>query len=471
MRLTSLFVLSACLLTPLLAQATTSGNLIKGSQPSVYYLGQDQKRHAFPNEQVYKSWYTDFSEVRTISDQELATYSLGANVTYKPGTRLVKITTDPKVYAVARGGVLRWVESENIAQTLYGSQWARQVDDIPDSFFSNYRVGEPIRSTNDFVPTQERDASPSIDTNQGVTSAPTPTSPTPQPSAPTSTSPSNPVPISPAFRIGIQTSPTTPIYGQPFTLRIEATPANEVLSVNIYLDNGLIKRCEYYICASEILIPITDTQPSHEARIEVLGTNGRSTTSTLQLPATGGNPNITLLLRQAQIETNGYREIIAQVASNFLARDLDIYLDGGRIRSCGSLQECRYSERETSPVGTTHTVFAIATDRNGTSIRSETKTISVVTNDSPLIEITPDKTVIYPNEQMDVSITANDDDGIQQTNLSIDGIIIKTCRTPTCRATIGPWSAPRTVVVEGSATDQLGAHSSATSSLITVRLP
>ena len=121
-----------------------SGTLIKGSLPAVYYCGADGKRYVFVNEQAYLSWYADFSTVKVISDADLAQIPLGGNVTYRPGARLVKIQTDPKVYAVARGGVLRWVMTEAVATRLYGANWNKMIDDVPDSFFVNYTVGAPI---------------------------------------------------------------------------------------------------------------------------------------------------------------------------------------------------------------------------------------------------------------------------------------------------------------------------------------
>jgi len=127
---------------PLQVGATASaGDLIKmDGLSSVYYLAADGKRYVFPNEQTYFSWYSDFSGVVTIPQSELESYSLGANVTIRPGTKLVKITTDPKVYAVEADGTLKWVPDEDTATTLYGSAWASLVIDVPDAFFTNYTV-------------------------------------------------------------------------------------------------------------------------------------------------------------------------------------------------------------------------------------------------------------------------------------------------------------------------------------------
>src|SRR3989344_4361505 len=70
------------LLAPLAAKAAVAGDLIKASQPAVYYYGSDGKRYVFPNEKTYKTWYADFSAVKVITDAELATYAIGGNATY-----------------------------------------------------------------------------------------------------------------------------------------------------------------------------------------------------------------------------------------------------------------------------------------------------------------------------------------------------------------------------------------------------
>lgn len=147
----------------------SSGDLIKGeSGLSVYYYGSDGKRYVFPNEKTYKTWYSDFDSVIEISDTELGTIPIGGNVTYKPGVKMVKITTDPKVYVVAGGGVLRWVSTETIAEKLYGVGWASQIHDIPDAFFVNYTVGEPITSSSQYNPTEETADAISINKNLGL---------------------------------------------------------------------------------------------------------------------------------------------------------------------------------------------------------------------------------------------------------------------------------------------------------------
>ena len=134
-----------------IANAATlqSGSLIKASGQSVYYYASNGKRYVFPNEKTYKTWYSDFSSVITITDAELANMPIGGNVVYRAGTQLVKITTDPKVYAVTPGGTLRWVKTQAVAEALFGANWNQRIDDVPDAFFTNYSIGSDIVNTND----------------------------------------------------------------------------------------------------------------------------------------------------------------------------------------------------------------------------------------------------------------------------------------------------------------------------------
>ncbi|MFH0927918.1 MAG: M23 family metallopeptidase [bacterium] len=123
----------------------TPGSLIRTTlSSSVYYCGADGRRYVFPNQHTYATWYPDFSTVLTITPENLAAMLLGGNVTYRPGVKLVKITTDPKVYAVDQNGLLRWVETPGIAVKYYGAAWMKNVEDIPDVFFVNYKIGNPI---------------------------------------------------------------------------------------------------------------------------------------------------------------------------------------------------------------------------------------------------------------------------------------------------------------------------------------
>jgi photosystem II stability/assembly factor-like uncharacterized protein len=135
----------------------TAGDLIKMICPdsaladhpckAVYFLSEDGKRHAFPNEKVFFTWYLGFQNVVDVSAEFLSARPLGKNVTYHPGKRMVKFQSVPTVYAVEKGGVLRAISSEQVAEDLYGATWNQQIDDISDSFFGNYTFGSDVTSS------------------------------------------------------------------------------------------------------------------------------------------------------------------------------------------------------------------------------------------------------------------------------------------------------------------------------------
>lgn len=168
-------LLALALLAPAgsVSAAPVPGSLIKLPCPNgaaandpckaVYYYGSDGKRHAFPNEGVYFSWYADFAGVQTVAASFMASLQLGPNVTYRPGVKMVKFLTLDKTYAVGLGGELRWVASEAVARDLYGQSWNLLIDDIADAFYTDYRFGADIASAGAYDKTAELAAAPTID--------------------------------------------------------------------------------------------------------------------------------------------------------------------------------------------------------------------------------------------------------------------------------------------------------------------
>jgi plastocyanin len=151
-----------------------SGDLIKsGANPAVYYFGADGKRYVFPTDRTYFTWYSNFNTVKTVSAGELALIPLGGNVTYRPGVRMIKITTDPKVYAVSKNGILRPIASEAVATALYGSTWNKQIDDVPDAFFTNYRIGEAINDASGYAKEPLTGCVPTINIDRLLSAPPT----------------------------------------------------------------------------------------------------------------------------------------------------------------------------------------------------------------------------------------------------------------------------------------------------------
>ena len=143
---------------------------------SVYYLASNGKRYVFPDEKTYKTWYANFSTVKEIAKTEWESYLIGGNVNYRPGTKMLKVTTDPRVYVVAKGGVLWHVATEAVATALYGSMWNKEINDLPDAFFANYSVAvetdgvtpKKVNSASEFDRVAQQASSPDISTDKGL---------------------------------------------------------------------------------------------------------------------------------------------------------------------------------------------------------------------------------------------------------------------------------------------------------------
>lgn len=164
-----IMIASMLIIAPVNAAVPADGSIVKGpGSPTLYFVSNGQ-RYVFPNANIFYSWYPDFSAVKELTESDLAALPLAGNVQYRPGVALVKLQTDPKVYAVSADGELRWIETEEVAQSLYGNNWNLLVDDLPDSFFFNYRFGNKIAKNDDFDPEDEESYTENIRQNLGHT--------------------------------------------------------------------------------------------------------------------------------------------------------------------------------------------------------------------------------------------------------------------------------------------------------------
>ncbi len=130
---------------------------------AVYYYGLDGKKHLFPSESVYKSWYGSFDNVVVMTKGAMAGMPTGKNVTYRPGTSLVKFSTSSTVYAVDVNQTLRPIMNEAAAKAIYGARWNSYVVTIPASQRNDYTVGSKIYSSADYSKSQSRNAEKTID--------------------------------------------------------------------------------------------------------------------------------------------------------------------------------------------------------------------------------------------------------------------------------------------------------------------
>lgn len=146
-----------------------AGDLIRAdATAAVYYYGADGFRYVFPNEKTYFTWYEDFDDVVWLTDAELGAIQIGGNVTYKPGVKMIKINTDPKVYVVSADGVLHHVDDEATASSLYGSSWNTMIDDVPDGFFGNYTIEASSANEEDYSASDAEAAATSINNDKSL---------------------------------------------------------------------------------------------------------------------------------------------------------------------------------------------------------------------------------------------------------------------------------------------------------------
>jgi hypothetical protein len=111
---------------------------------TVYYIGLDEMRHPFPSGDIFKSWFDDFSDVKEVSNSDLAAIPLGDPMLVRPGTHWVKIQSVPETYYVAPDYTLRHIADEQTAERLGGSDWNQNIIDISPTLFNNFNMGDPI---------------------------------------------------------------------------------------------------------------------------------------------------------------------------------------------------------------------------------------------------------------------------------------------------------------------------------------
>lgn len=126
-----------------------AGSLLTTIESSaVYYISDDSKKYVFPDLKTYLTWYSDFSNVIDVTVADLDLFADGGVAPYRAGIKLITHPNTAKIYAVEPGGVLRWLPSAQIAENLYGQNWAARVQDIiPGYFGTSYVIASDISDT------------------------------------------------------------------------------------------------------------------------------------------------------------------------------------------------------------------------------------------------------------------------------------------------------------------------------------
>lgn len=129
--------------------------VVSPSFSTVYYVDANKVRHPFLNTATFFTWASSFNQVKIVTDATMPTLGYGDPIMPKPGVVLVKITSDPTVYAIDENPdnkyqpTLRRIVSEGTARSIYGDDWADYVIDIDVTMFSRFQFGADILSAND----------------------------------------------------------------------------------------------------------------------------------------------------------------------------------------------------------------------------------------------------------------------------------------------------------------------------------
>ncbi len=83
----------------------------------VYYVDQNGRRHAFPTDDVFKSWYKEEPVIEAVPDWKLSNIPLRKNVTFRPGT-IVRLENTREFYRVMPQRTLKKFQDEATYQQL-----------------------------------------------------------------------------------------------------------------------------------------------------------------------------------------------------------------------------------------------------------------------------------------------------------------------------------------------------------------
>ncbi len=123
----------------------------------VYYVDPVGRRHAFPTESTFNSWYEKEPTIEAVPDWKISNIPLRKNVTFRPGS-FVRLENTREFYRVMPERTLRRFQDEATFQRLITSN--NIVPVLPLANIADYTMDvNPIKSGNDLttllrIPTQ-----------------------------------------------------------------------------------------------------------------------------------------------------------------------------------------------------------------------------------------------------------------------------------------------------------------------------
>lgn len=458
--LSTLGLFVACFLTTQTASALSidPGRLIRSPEnPAVYYAAGDL-RYAFPNERIFRSWGVSFDVVQTVSASRLAEWRLAGVIVYRPG-RLIKIDTDPKVYLVTDNGVLRWVETEAVARALFGDSWARQVEDIPDAFFTSYSFGPSIADAATItLPAMGPGGSLfAIGMNQGLLRNPDFVTST-VPTVPTTTSPTVPaaqpdILVRTSLPNGVRAKESVRIdvFGR------ELVPEQVAIRIN----GAPVQECQRQtVCTYTLTHQTQSSVTGYQVQVDARFANGTQRTQSLTIPVRDPQAGaLRLNMTQMEMRSPGSLDLEAEWGETLIgARSITLTVNGEDQRICFNATTCRISYGVTGTIGSTLSIGAIAEDTSGQRWVTPTSTVTIVANDRPTITVGTSAGTVFTGETITINAGANDIDAIAFIEIWENNERKARCERTVCTYTTAPLVAAGTHAFRVIAQDLLGAR-------------
>ncbi len=124
---------------PIISNEIENGDYVRCFDNSTVYFIENGYRRPVIDEQTFFTYNKSWNILKWVGIDDLNDYLIGEPILPKPETVLVKIQSLEKTYAIVemddgRSGI-RWIETEEIAEDMYGKYWQRYVIDVNPTYF------------------------------------------------------------------------------------------------------------------------------------------------------------------------------------------------------------------------------------------------------------------------------------------------------------------------------------------------
>ncbi|MDQ5919392.1 MAG: hypothetical protein QG668_119, partial [Patescibacteria group bacterium] len=336
---------------------------------------------------------------------------------------------------------------EELARSLYGVDWARQVHDIADIFFTSYQIGAPITEVE--PPMMAK----SIRDNQRSATPPTtdPGTPTPPPVEPPAPAQPGSLSLRVSDELGVRpgTSILVSLFGEyqtPQSLRL--------------LVNGVpVASCEQRpVCTYELQHPTQSLITEYRLQATARFMDGTIVERTLTVPVRDAAAGaLRLTSSNTEALTNGVINMRAEWSDPLInLQRMMFVVNGVEQHSCYSVQSCTYEYQLTGPVGTTFSVVVRGDDTAGQTWQTATTTLAVVQNVRPVLTLGSSPLTIQQGERISLSAQASDENGVARVQILEGETVVASCETTQCSYLSDPTTQIGTRSFRARAIDILG---------------